>query len=90
MLLCSLSPSYHSFTDDIFTALENGVDVFDGSCVYTATERGSAVIFPVAQPTQASSLQQLESGKGEDRSRETSEMKDVHVLQLEINLNEEK
>ena len=34
------------YIGDIFTAVECGVDVFDGSYVYTATERGHALTYP--------------------------------------------
>ena len=82
-----VSPSLkHSV--DIFTALENGVDVFDGSCVYSATERGSAVVFPIGQQIHTSTLQPLECGEADSKSCEDGNVR--NPLLLEIDLNEEK
>ena len=69
---------------DIFTALENGVDVFDSSCVYSATERGCGVVFPIEPQTQA---QQLLEGREEKPSGVHDR---VELSLFEIDLNEER
>lgn len=75
---------------DIFSALENGVDVFDSSCVYSATERGCAVVFPIKHKAQRQKLiQQLEKQGEGDRVDDDDGECDT-PLPLEIDLNEER
>lgn len=70
---------------DIFTALENGVDVFDGSYAYSAAERGCAVVFPVVHDQK---LQRLKHREDTDMSREICDV--VEILPFEIDLSEER
>lgn len=44
--MCSACMLLHIHAVEIFEAVETGVDVFDGSCPYTATERACALTFP--------------------------------------------
>lgn len=61
---------------DIFAAVECGVDVFDGSYVYTATERGCALTYP---------NQKTPAVKSDTESRTAS---NKELLPFELDLNE--
>ena len=75
---------------DIFTALENGVDVFDSSCVYSATERGCAVVFPLEHQACSHQVGRSE-GEGEEEGKANSDVDDRTELRpFEIDLNEER
>lgn len=82
---------------DIFSALEQGVDVFDGSCAYSATERGCAVVFPpVEDQAQGSTSRKVSGGpksKGEEEGKadyEEAADSGAEVQPFEIDLNEER
>ena len=67
-------------------ALENGVDVFDSSCAYSATEKGCAVTFPVEHQTHGGQ-QQVEQERGSN-SCDLDDKKEL--LPFQINLNDER
>ena len=69
---------------DIFSALESGVDVFDSSFVYSATERGCAAVFPTAQPAHGQGWQRVEL-ETKDEKRDVTDF-----YPIEIDLNEER
>lgn len=79
---------------DIFSALERGVDVFDSSCSYSATERGCAVVFPVEHHTHSGSSCGPEGeGELEGKDRAGSEGgadSGGEIALFEIDLNEER
>ena len=70
---------------DIFTAVENGVDVFDGSCAYSATERGCAVVFPVMCDQKQ---QRVKHSVDDNESRDFCDT--VEPIPFEIDLSEER
>ena len=82
LFYCSL---YTLATADIFTAVENGVDVFDGSCAYSATERGCAMVFPIVHDQK---LQRLNHGMDYDKTRDVRDT--VEPIPFEIDLSEER
>jgi hypothetical protein len=86
---------------DIFSALEHGVDVFDSSCAYSATERGCAVVFPVehhAHGSSCSSSHEVSDGghegegekEGKTAGGEGGADSGVEAGLFEIDLNEER
>ena len=71
--------------------MESGIDVFDSSCVYSATERGCAVVFPIDHQVHTS--HQVSSGpesEGEQGGKADNEAAEVHVQPFEIDLSEER
>lgn len=74
---------------DIFSALESGIDVFDSSCVYSATERGCAMVFPVGhQPCDSYQVSSGPESEGERGGKANNEVAEVQPF--EIDLNEER
>lgn len=69
--------------EEIFTGIENGVDVFDGSYPYSVSERGVALVFPNSLPSED---EEVQCGRVWKR-RWTHDMED---RQLGINLTEER
>lgn len=79
---------FYGISGEIFSALEQGIDVFDSSPAYSATERGCAVVFPVESHAHGSSSSHQASGRGgeEEGKRDSG----GEVLPFEIDLNEER
>ena len=69
---------------DVFTAVESGVDVFDGACVLTATENGCAFTFPNSPTSRSHSV----AAERENCATETTATEFPPAYQ--IDLNEEK
>ena len=70
------------FSVDIFTAVECGVDVFDGACVYSATERGCAFTYPNERVNLSRSVE--EGGEEDSVAGRASE----EIPSYEIDLND--
>ena len=64
--------------------MESGVDVFDGACVYTATERGCG--FTYCNTWSSGSLSEEE----EERDYSASDDAGREIPPFEIDLNDEK
>ena len=70
---------------DIFTAVECGVDVFDSSYIYTATERGYALTYPNESPSDDKCA--LKEG---DRESSPADAANKELLPFQIDLNDSK
>ena len=84
---------FYGTSGEIFSALEQGVDVFDSSPAYSATERGCAVVFPVkSRAHDSSSSHQVSGGpeRGGGGEEEGKRGSGGEVLPFEIDLNEER
>ena len=78
------------FSEDVFTAVECGVDVFDSACVYAATERGCALTYPNTSLNCPSSSSSSSSSVDDGDSDEDSVATRTDIPSTEIDLNDTK
>ena len=67
---------------DILTAVESGVDVFDGACVFAASEKGFAFTYQNSWASSSQSVNNSESSTTEHIARD--------FPSYQIDLNDEK